>query len=385
MNSFIERPNSGTTKTITTTTSTTNKSTSTATTYSTSQQYSTSTSNRMGRRLEPFRSNEAETAARKTIEKIKRSRMDAFFIGNCFCCDCCVWAPINRINNDDRPLRSKPIMVQFKSNLFFYLALIIIMTLNACYLIFDARYLINEIHLTVVIIAEVLFLLVLVTLFVTACTDPGILTPATADEAQDLERELDLPHWNPGDSYPSVQPRMVHINGHPMKLKYCYTCRFFRPPRSTHCSICNVCVDHFDHHCPWIGNCVGRRNYRVFFLFINSLALLGIYIGANVLTHLILLSRKGSFKLAIQESPASAVEFVIIIIAIWSVLGLAGFHCYLSLTNITTNEDIKGTFVPKRTGVSFDPNYLENPFTYGSSNQNCRHVLCSARISTRLR
>lgn len=34
----------------------------------------------------------------------------------------------------------------------------------------------------------------------------------------------------------------------------CPECEVIRTPRSRHCSICNRCVERFDHHCPWINN-----------------------------------------------------------------------------------------------------------------------------------
>ena len=48
----------------------------------------------------------------------------------------------------------------------------------------------------------------------------------------------------------------------------CPDCDLIRTPRSRHCNLCNRCVDRFDHHCPWINNCVGRGNYKYFYVYV---------------------------------------------------------------------------------------------------------------------
>ena len=57
------------------------------------------------------------------------------------------------------------------------------------------------------------------------------------------------------------------------KLSYCTTCRLMRPPRAFHCNDCGRCVEIHDHHCPWVGTCIGYRNARYFSYFLMSVGL----------------------------------------------------------------------------------------------------------------
>lgn len=64
----------------------------------------------------------------------------------------------------------------------------------------------------------------------------------------------------------------------------CRTCNFHKPARSKHCSICQMCVSKYDHHCVWIRQCVGEKNYKWFvsFLFLHSIWCLFLsYIGTR--------------------------------------------------------------------------------------------------------
>lgn len=48
----------------------------------------------------------------------------------------------------------------------------------------------------------------------------------------------------------------------------CPKCMVIWTPRSWHCNICDRCVEWFDHHCPWINNCIGTNNHGFFLTFI---------------------------------------------------------------------------------------------------------------------
>ena len=70
----------------------------------------------------------------------------------------------------------------------------------------------------------------------------------------------------------------------------CPDCEIIRTNRSRHCSICNKCVERFDHHCPWVNNCVGTNNHHLFMIFLLSVAttlsLVIAFLSLNIQTYL---------------------------------------------------------------------------------------------------
>ncbi|VDL78716.1 unnamed protein product [Nippostrongylus brasiliensis] len=44
--------------------------------------------------------------------------------------------------------------------------------------------------------------------------------------------------------------------------------------KTKHCRQCNFCVEVFDHHCIWLNNCIGKKNYRLFVVLLLSIVIL---------------------------------------------------------------------------------------------------------------
>lgn len=49
-------------------------------------------------------------------------------------------------------------------------------------------------------------------------------------------------------------------------LNFCPLCFSYKPQRAHHCSKCNKCILKYDHHCPWLRQCVGFFNYKNYLL-----------------------------------------------------------------------------------------------------------------------
>ncbi|KZS89519.1 zf-DHHC-domain-containing protein [Sistotremastrum niveocremeum HHB9708] len=54
---------------------------------------------------------------------------------------------------------------------------------------------------------------------------------------------------------------------------FCVECMARKALRSKHCKVCGKCTARFDHHCPWIWNCVGVNNHRQFVIFVTTLVI----------------------------------------------------------------------------------------------------------------
>lgn len=195
-------------------------------------------------------------------------------------------------------------------------------------------------------------------------SNPGIV-PRNSQRPKELDDHLDI-HQNPAHRY-------LRINDKTVKQKYCKTCMLYRPPRSKHCQFCDNCVLRFDHHCAWLGNCVGLNNYRYFVLLIYSASfylMQCIWCISHVFGEVAdeFDDSWGIVRLleAMIKEVKLDVLFIYCLLLLAAVLLLSVYHTVITLTNYTTNEHVKNY-------------YKDNPFDFGWF-LNCRQIYCMPEL-----
>ncbi|GLT71265.1 hypothetical protein SLA2020_432980 [Shorea laevis] len=66
----------------------------------------------------------------------------------------------------------------------------------------------------------------------------------------------------------------------------CSYCNVEQPPRAKHCHDCDKCVLQFDHHCVWLGTCIGQGNHCRFWWYICEETALCLWTGILYIAYL---------------------------------------------------------------------------------------------------
>ncbi|OVA11484.1 zinc finger protein [Macleaya cordata] len=181
---------------------------------------------------------------------------------------------------------------------------------------------------SIITCSVILTLFVLINLIIVSTIDPGIIPRNMTSTINRIQ-------------FVRIKSMRLVINGVKVKLKFCRICNIYRPPRSCHCAICDNCVQKFDHHCPWIGQCIGLRNYRFYLIFIFSALIFFIYIFAFSCRKINRrMSETGLFR-TFGNCPETFALASFCFVGMWFLGGLAIFHIYLIMLNQTAYENFR--------------------------------------------
>lgn len=130
----------------------------------------------------------------------------------------------------------------------------------------------------IVVLTSIVYAALTILIFAFPWFDPGVIpkTLVNYESQEDIAIPLDVSYlkasWDEGFSI--ERNYTVTVKSNNSSVRFCGECFIYRPPRTTHCYICNVCIEKIDHHCPWLGMCIGKRNYRFYLLFLVLMTLL---------------------------------------------------------------------------------------------------------------
>lgn len=119
-------------------------------------------------------------------------------------------------------------------------------------------------------------------------------------------------------------------------MLYCDICRSYVQLTSRHCRSCGRCVENFDHHCMWINNCVGGKNYRI---FLAMVALTFLSMAAYITSIALLWAEHGYQQFLAEMGVVWATGLIVLLFAIL-ILNLILLHVYLNYLGLTTYQFI---------------------------------------------
>uniref|UniRef100_A0A7S0ZKE9 Palmitoyltransferase n=1 Tax=Timspurckia oligopyrenoides TaxID=708627 RepID=A0A7S0ZKE9_9RHOD len=152
---------------------------------------------------------------------------------------------------------------------------------------------------------------------------------------------LSNPGFIPARSLDYVKSTLLQQSILPGEI--CWTCMNLKPMRSKHCALCNRCVDRFDHHCPYVGNCIGSNTDRAFVVYLCSVfGALSCALG--LLFHLYFRSEIVYPFFSFELWNIMCISVCIVdTICLIGITPLLLQQCYLIVNDITVNESINMT------------------------------------------
>eukprot|EP00752_Nemacystus_decipiens_P011013 g9786.t1 len=150
-------------------------------------------------------------------------------------------------------------------------------------------------------------------------------------------------------------------------VKWCYKCDAFKPPRAHHCSLCQRCIVKMDHHCPWVNNCVGVANQKLFLLFCAYTCALCVFALTIELVVVVIVGDKGRVEACRLTAGDHAAT--VALAAMSMMFGLftccmACDQCQVAQTNLTKIDRLKGELHDSAEG--------SNEVFGGEDGQKCR-------------
>ena len=93
------------------------------------------------------------------------------------------------------------------------------------------------------------------------CSEPGIVFVELGDEEEAEQGDALVAGAEEGKSKEK-----------PKQQNRCRHCDVVRGSNASHCYDCNLCINGLDHHCPWTGKCIGKKNLIPFYVFLGCLS-----------------------------------------------------------------------------------------------------------------